>query len=454
MQKQNGSYNDASRRKAVRITAICIAIVVAIVGLTLLTVGLATRKDALDFVGIPTVRLDPSLTSVIDRTDSYLGHPDFVATDDKLIVAYPAGHGKGEIIMKESDDFGDSWSVRRDDLPTSFERSQETPTLYSLDFVDGSQKLLLVSGCPSWDEDDEYHADGFNYSLSDDGGVTWSEFANAYGAAWAAEQPAEGDPLYDGTDASLLPNFGPDGKVLPYDVIVAMSSLTRLKDENGNYIDKWMGTFHDYDFFNYVSYLTFDSDGNAVWSAPEKFLSDQRGTELDANLCEIEIYRTPGDELVLIGRSNSRRVNSLISVSTDEGQTWSELKELPYCLTGDRHKAEYDETSGKVLISFRLCLPGMKRNAFSSQNILGGYWVAWVGDPSELTDYALGDGNDPFGDALIVLGATADGGTDCGYSGTACKDGTFVLCSYGKFAGDAKYPYIMQAKFRLADVLG
>ena len=444
-------------RKTLAVAAISAAILLVIVGLTLLTVWLATRKDALDYVGdIRVVELDEKYTSVIDKTDSYLGHPDFVVNDEgKLIVAYPAGHGKGAIIMKESSDFGDTWSERISDLPQSFEKSQETPTLYNL----GSGRLLLVSGCPSWAADDEYYADGFNYSLSFDGGETWPQFENAYGIEWADAQPDKGDPAYDGVPEELLPNFDENGKALPYDVIVAMSSLTRLRDEDGNLIDKWMGTFHDYDFYNYVSYLTFDEDGNAVWSAPKKFLHSQRNAEQAANLCEIEIFRAPApndDTLILIGRGNSRTTNSLICVSTDEGETWSELKELPLCLTGDRHKAEYDATTGKVLISFRLCLPGMRSSAFSAQNLLGGYWVGWVGDPESLIDYATGDADKSaaFGDALIVLGATNDGGTDCGYSGTACKDGMFVLSSYGKFADGAANPFIMQAKFNLADVLG
>ena len=63
-----------------------------------------------------------------------------------------------------------------------------------------------------------------------------------------------------------------------------------------------------------------------------------------------------------------------------------------------------------------------------------------------------GNKTDNLGEALVVLGTTNDGKADCGYSGTICKDGTFVLTSYGKFEKGAKNPYIMQAKFKLTDI--
>lgn len=431
------------------ISAVVAVILIAAIVLT--TVYLCTRNDALDFVEIPLSTLREERFSEVDKTGDYLGHPDLVlANDGTLYCAYPAGHGKGEVILKKSSAFADNWSGRLSDTPESWVRSQETPTLYNLQFTDGSSKLLLVSGCPSWNEDDEYYADGFNCSVSSDDGRTWTEFENFYGIDWAKSQPAKGADT--DVNAPLSPNYGEDGNVLPYDVIVAMSSLTRLK-ENGEYIDAWMGTFHDYDFYNYKTVLTFDEEGNPQWSQPEKFLSGQRGTESAANLCEIEIVRAAApndDKLILIGRGNSRTTNSLISVSSDEGKTWSELKELPYALTGDRHKAEYDETTGKLLISFRLVVPGIRRNIFDNSNFTGGYWVAWVGTFDDLLSYAE-DGNktDKLGETLIVLGKTNDGKSDCGYSGTVCKDGVFVLVSYGKFSKDAKNPYIMQAKFSL-----
>lgn len=437
---------DAKKRRIIIVIA-AIAAVAVVTGAVLLGIWLGTRADVLALTGMQTYYPPSESYVTVDRGfDYYLGHPDLVYFKGKLITAYPLGHGKGQIAMKTSSDLGKTWNpIDETELPESFKYSQETPTLYKLEFTDGTEKVLLVSGCPSWSDDDEYYANGFNFSLSDDG-VNYTEFQNAYGVEWANSMPDRGDPLYDSYPEDELPNFDESGKVLPYDVIVAMSSLTRLRDENGNYIDKWMGTFHDYDFYNYVSYLTFDDNGLPKWSAPKKFLSAQREVEATADLCELEVYRAPEGELILLGRSNSRTMNSLISVSYDEGRTWSALKELPYCLTGDRHKAEYDPISGKMLVSFRLYLPKVKPHALSRYTETGGYWVAWCGTPSDLLDYATDPTKDksaPFGDKLLVLGKTNDGLSDCGYAGLQIIDGTAVSVSYGKFDSNAKYPYII-----------
>lgn len=443
-----------SRNKKIALITIPVALIL-IAAIVLTTVFFCTQNDALEFIDIPVKFLDDGFLSTVDDTGDYLGHPDLVLADDgTLFCAYPAGHGKGEVIMKTSSDYGDTWSGRLTNLPESWKKSQETPTLYNLQFTDGSSKLLLVSGCPSWDEDDEYYANGFNCSVSSDNGKTWTEFKNFYGIEWANSQPSK--TAETNTDDPLSPNYDASGNVLPYDVIVAMSSLTRLK-ENGEYIDAWMGTFHDYDFYNYTSILTFDENGNPQWSQPEKFLHDQREIESKANICEIEIVRAAApdnDKLILIARGNSRVTNSLISVSSDEGKTWSAFRELPYSLTGDRHKAEYDASTGKLLVSFRLVIPGVKRNIFDNSKFTGGYWVAWIGTFDDLLSYAeSGKKTDELGEALIVLGITNDGKADCGYSGTICRDGEFTLVSYGKFDKSAKNPYIMQAKFSLSDVL-
>ncbi|MDE5616277.1 MAG: glycoside hydrolase [Clostridia bacterium] len=397
-----------------------------------------TSKKAPEFIECNMTNLDGKYKTVVDKKfNKYLGHPDLVEIDGRLMTFYPSGHGKGAIIGKYSDDLGETWQTI-DNLPESWENSMETPCVYKLNMRDGRKVLLITSGCPNWN-DIGARPDGFNCSVSFDKGETWSEFTHWYGKE---EMGGEG-----------------------YDGVVAMSSLTQLK-ENGEYVDKWMGTFHrgahDYGidagagYMNYKTILTFDGD-NPQWSVPQPILEEHHELEDKYGMCELEIIRNEKDNcLIMLARANRRVSNSLICYSYDEGETWSEPKELPYCLTGDRHKAEIDLVTGKVLVSFRQVLQNGKKfkpNMLSSVDCLSRGWVAWVGDFDDLMSYADDDPtNDTYGDLFIHVGRNY-GGTDCGYSGVVClEDGTFVMTSYGKFKVGALNPYIICAKFKLSDV--
>ena len=54
----------------------------------------------------------------IDKeSGQYLGHPTTVLLEDgtTILCVYPNAHGKGELVLKRSDDGGKTWSER---LPT------------------------------------------------------------------------------------------------------------------------------------------------------------------------------------------------------------------------------------------------------------------------------------------------------------------------------------------------
>ena len=427
----------ASRKKKIIIAIAAIALIAALVSGILLGIYFGTRKDALDYSELKVIRLDEKYTSVVNKAYYYLGHPDLVETaDGTLITAYPAGHGVGAILMQKSSDYGESWEgVAYEDKPASWEDSQETPTLYNLHFTDGRTRLVLISGCPYWPAT-SYKADGFNFSYSDDNGATWSEFQKFHS---------------------------------PYDAIVAMSSLTQLRDENGQHVDAWMGLFHDHKFNVYKTVLTFDENDNAVWSEPVGLFaaSDNDNAALAAKygMCEVEVIRVEGTgtdddgALILLGRANNRISNSLIAVSRDEGATWSALKELPYELCGDRHKAEYDAVTGRVLVSYRQMIP-VRHSAISPYKTIGNGWYAWVGTFADLLSYADDDSsNDSAGDLLIELGKTDyfakpyDRVLDNGYSGVVVKDGVFNVVGYGCFDATSLFPYIISLTFNLGDVL-
>ncbi|MEG1609175.1 MAG: hypothetical protein RR348_04835, partial [Clostridia bacterium] len=148
--------------------------------------------------------------NVVDDSKDYMAHPDSVLLKDNKTMAtfYPGGHGKGEIHAKTSVD-GINWTPMTG-LPASWANSQETPTVYKLDMLNGSQKFVLISANPNWGKG---LGDGFNASTSEDG-YTWTEFQKFYGKD---ENGKKSD------------NF-----VAP---IVAMASLTRLKDAQGNWRD-------------------------------------------------------------------------------------------------------------------------------------------------------------------------------------------------------------------------
>ncbi len=444
MSQEKTQLTPQQKKKLALQIVIPLLVAIFVVGIVLMAVYFATRQTVEAGAGItmPILTLQEiGGTSIdLDRDNGYRAHPDIVMTDDgNLIMMYPSSHGRGALVTQVSSDYGYTWEYKTD-TPESWTTSQETPTLYNIDFVDangdknGASALVLVSGCPDWHVVGNWQdKNGFNYSISTDNGVTWSEFENWYGQEWAG------------------------GESGAYDGIVAMSALVQLK-ENGKYINKWMGTFHDHNFHTYKTFLTFeenedgtlktDENGRYIgsWSEPEYLLAQWREYEKLANLCELEIIRTPnadgssldGDTLVMIARANSRKTNSMILTSTDEGQTWSEPKELPLDLTGDRHKAEYDATTGKLVISYRQ-ITAYKPSALHPTNTyvsLG--WVAWVGTFEQL----LSDG---IGDTLVLLSSSRT--ADCGYAGTICKDGEFFMASYGLFDDEAEYAYIMGVRF-------
>jgi hypothetical protein len=326
---------------------------------------------------------------IVDREEGqYLGHPTTVLLEDgkTMIAVYPKGHGRGAIVMKRSEDGGQTWSDR---LPTpeNWATSQETPTIHRVVDPRGNRRLILFSGLYP-----------IRMASSEDDGRTWTPL----------------EPIGD---------FGG---------IVAMASVERLKD--GSY----MALFHDDGRFfegkgertTFRVFKTISADGGRTWGEPEVIAHRP-----DASLCEPGLIRSPdGDRMAVLLREDSRTFNSFLIVSDDEGRTWSEPRQLPGALTGDRHVGKYGP-DGRLFLSFR---------DMASRSPTRGDWVGWVGTFDDIVEGREGQ--------YRVRLMDNTGGTDCAYPGVeVLPDGTFVVTTYGHW-DEGEEPYVVSVRFTLKDL--
>ena len=327
---------------------------------------------------------------VIDREpDQYLGHPTTVLLEDGLSmwIVYPKGHGKGSIVLKKSEDGGRTWS-KRQPVPESWASSQEVPTIYRIVDDFGRKRLFVFSGLYP-----------IRSASSEDDGLTWSELK----------------PIGD---------FGG---------IVAMSDIMRLKDQS------YMALFHDDGRFlknsmieseQFVVYAVYSYDGGLTWGQPKEVVRDDV-----AHLCEPCILRSSdGNQLCIILRENSRKYNSMVVFSDDEGKSWTKPRELPDVLTGDRHQALF-LNDGRILISFR---------DMASNSPTWGDWVGWLGTYDDLVCGHVGQFKLRF--------MKNNKGSDCAYPALELlSDQTIFTATYGHWKLNEQ-PYISGLHFTVDEV--
>ena len=329
---------------------------------------------------------------IIDREEGqYLGHPTTVLLEDNktMICVYPKGHGRGAIVMKHSPDGGLTWSERLP-VPDNWATSQEVPTLHRVIDSRGVKRLIMFSGLYP-----------VRMAVSEDDGINWTPL----------------EPVGD------------------WGGIVTMGCVERLTD------GRYMAMFHDDGrFFTkdgkklnpvvFTLFKTFSKDGGLTWSFPEEILARD-----DVHLCEPGIIRSPdGKQLAVLLRENSRKRNSHVIFSEDEGTTWTKPRELPGSLTGDRHTGKY-APDGRLFISFRdQCYESPTR----------GDWVGWVGKYDDIAKGREGQ--------YRVRLMDNHRGADCAYPGVeVLPDGTFVTTTYGHWI-NGQSPFVASVRFKLEEL--
>jgi hypothetical protein len=180
----------------------------------------------------------------------------------------------------------------------------------------------------------------------------------------------------------------------------------------------------------FVVYKTLSSDGGLTWSSPIAVVSQP-----PLHLCEPGLIRSPdGKEIAVLLRENSRKANSHVIFSSDEGETWTKPRALPLALTGDRHVGRY-APDGRLFISFRDMAKGTKTY---------GDWVAWIGRYEDIREGKPGQ--------YRVRLMDNHKATDCAYPGVErLPDGTIFTATYGHWT-PKESPYIVGIHLKLAEL--
>ncbi len=370
---------------------------------------------------------------IVDRENGqYLGHVSSVLLEDgKTIVAvYPKGHGRGPIILKKSFDGGLTWSERLP-LPESFKTSLEVPTVYRMKDASSKERLILFTGhFPIRTAVSEDNGDTWTelYPLDDYGGIV------AMGDVIALDKPGrymalfhdEINAFYGGNRREKISflRCEADGRKKYVRITSHMKDSgfepvehtliegdADIPEENSILLHET--TFGKLDFgkhFHVNKIIT--QDGGLTWCQPQTVARHPI-----AHLCEPGMIRLTDGRIAVLLRENSRRLNSFIMYSFDEGQTFTKPVELPDALTGDRHTCRR-LNDGRIAVTFRDMAHGSPTH---------GDWVLWIGTDDDLINRTEGQYRIRLKDNY-----PSQCDFDCGYPGMhILPDGTIVALTYG-----------------------
>ena len=323
-------------------------------------------------------------TIVAEGTEEiYQGHPTTVLLEDgkTIFCAWSIDHGGKCGPMAKSTDGGKRWTSLA--TPADWGTTFNCPSLYNLTDSKGKTRLMVFAARPAMTQ-----------TWSEDGGKTWTPVRSL------------GKPC-----------------------VMAFSSIVRLS--NGDYLGLYHRGPNDKDTAPLTIWQSVSKDGGITWGE-----SVMVGEMEGRSPCEPAVFRSPdGKQLVCVMRENQRKGHSLMMTSDDEGKSWSQLKETPWGITGDRHVIKYS-LDGRIVAVFRDMAPESQTK---------GHFVAWIGTYKDLVGGLSGQYR------VKLLHNYA--GVDCGYPGLELlPDGTFVATTYLKYRPGKKKHSVVSLYFNIDEL--
>jgi len=328
---------------------------------------------------------------IVDRDSSrYFGHPSTLLKPDgkTMYCAYSLNHGGPPLFLKKSTDGGLTWSGYLS-IPSNAGELRNCPFLFYQPDKKGTERLLMMVG------------DG------DAKGKTM----------WQASSCDAGNGCKS-----------------------VVASPTMIPVNKGKKLLIW---HHSYPEDGRMAgknralnvYQSESTDGGETWKNIHAICAIG-----NASPCEPAVVVSPdGKTMACLMRENSRRLNSVVSFSKNEGKTWSHPEELPAALTGDRHQPKYTVDKKYLLIAFR---------DMAAESPTRGDFVVWIGTFNDIIK-----GQEGLCRVRLLQQHEPRKG-DCGYSGLELlPDGTFVATTYVKYKPEDKYNSIIGVRFKLDEIL-
>ena len=316
-------------------------------------------------------------------SDEYQGHPTTLLMPDitTMFCVYPLGHGGPAVVLRRSEDTGLTWSAPQP-VPDNWATANNCPAIFRFVGPDSIERLVVYEG----------NGD-MRQAMTLDQGRTWTPFE-------------------------------PNGlkTVMPFTSIIPIEGRRLL------------GVWSRHSTLQSISF-----DGGETWE-PEQMICQEDKVFEGCMPCEPALIRSPdGNQIACIMRENSRRYQSLIQFSEDDGTTWSDPVETAPALTGDRHQPRYTH-DGRLVLCFR---------DMTADSPTHGHFVAWVGTYDDLAQGRDGQYR------IKLLHSHADRTHECGYPGLELLlEDTLIATTYIIYRPGPEKHSVVSVRFTLEDMDG